>query len=307
MGGQEQAQEVEATIIDDELLDPQSYEGWLAGLEAKVDDALTDLGGEVGIIEGRENYQSYKRARTELRKVISAIDDERKERTAALQKILNRVRDDTNSVLSEAKMKDAEIKAALDDYDRRAYDLKLKDAEEFWVDLDPDMAVVVPFATVRDVYAEDGKWSNKGTNIQDIKDQLVEAAKRINEGIESIESFPYSDNEKAAIKADYLSTLDLGNALRRVAAEKERREKLAELERQREEYASWVAEMQAEQAAKQQTLEQATNNEQPQEQPERSRYCVFEVTVPAEHIAEFRDAMVALGWAHGKKVREEYK
>ena len=51
----------------------------------------------------------------------------------------------------------------------------------------------------------------------------------------TIDSSPYDDADKAALKADYFATLDLSGALRRTQEAKEQRERVARLEQERRE------------------------------------------------------------------------
>lgn len=287
-------QDVTPEVIDRELMDPTAYDRWLSEQGTKVAKALMEC-KPVKVID-EATYRSAKASRKELRQVIGEVDGGRKAATAELRQLLDRIKSDTDGVLADARARDAALKAEVDAWDAQAVERKKQELAEAYGQFAPALVPLVPFERIWDELAPVNKWANKGTNIEQAKEQLYAYVERIGQDERTIDGLDMPDEDREQVKADFFGSLDLGDAIARERERVARREHVAELERMRQE-----------QAAEPEPEPEAELEPEPEpERPRIPRALVFEVNVPIELVDTFVTAMKALGSVHGHIVRRIY-
>ena len=188
-------------------------------------------------IKSEEDYKQSKRERTDARKRIASL---RQRYTDAMR--------DIKQAVAEA---DARAKAALAPLDTVdiGYKLEVDAYEERWklerramlaqeyADFAPDLVPLVPFDKLCLKFGtEKGKqWDARSMSDGQAVAAMQKAVERIAADEQVISTGPWEEEDRAALKADYFATLDLSGALRRTQEAKEQRERIAELERLRQE------------------------------------------------------------------------
>lgn len=171
-----------------------------------------------------DNIKEAKDARATLNKVSKALDDKRKELKKKYCEPL---------VIFENDVK--EIKAIVDEGAQRigiqlnAFDEKYKEEKQLEI---AEYFASKDFSLVHLDKLFDQKWLNKTCN--DWKEQLDQKVNAINQGLDVINSFGVSDEEKEEIKGYYLDCLNVVQARQTFDSQKERREQLKKLQEQRQ-------------------------------------------------------------------------
>lgn len=306
-------QEVAPEVIDA----PEVISGadrWLAEQRAKVAEIAKEYVPHE-IISG-DDYRESKRARTQARKAIKAVEDARRQQVGAIKDAVRDFEAQVRDLLAPLSSVDADYKAALAEWERLTIDSRTQEVAAWYAETQGDVAKLVPFETIWQRCAHSEKWDLYGANLVQVEQDVAGIVECIEQDMATIDSAPYADEDKANVKAEYLRTLDLSGALRSADEARRRRERMAEVERQRAERMA-EAERMAARAAE--TPESAPIAEDATERPAGPQMAAetptvaaggtvaYVVTVPREHVHDFAQAMRALGWAHGKRMTDEQR
>ena len=231
------AQEVEAEVIDV----PEVISGadrWLAVQRAKV----AEIAGEYvpHEITTGDDYRDSKRARSQARKEIKAVEDARRAQVGVIKDAVRDFESQVRDLLLPLKDVDAGYKEALDGWERMVIESRTDSVQAWYEDTQGDVATLVPFATLWARYADAGKWGLFGTNEVAIQEGVAQAVTTVQGELDTIRRAPYEDEDRKALMAEYLRTLDLSAALRDAEEARQRRERMAAVERERAERESQV-------------------------------------------------------------------
>ena len=227
-----EAQEVEAEVIDV----PEVISGadrWLAVQRAKV----AEIAGEYvpHEITTGDDYRDSKRARSQARKEIKAVEDARREQVGAIKDAVRDFESQVRDLLLPLKDVDAGYKEALDGWEGMVIESRTDSVQAWYEETQGDVATLVPFATLWKRYADAGKWGLFGTNEVAIQEGVAQAVTTVQGELDTIRRAPYEDEDRKALMAEYLRTLDLSAALRDAEDARQRRERMAAVERDRAE------------------------------------------------------------------------
>lgn len=225
--------EVVATTIDPpELLGEAGR--WLADARLRV----ATVAGEYGArpVDRPGEYQQEKRERAALRKEIAAIEDERRGMTRAVKEAIKAFEAGARDVLAPLVAIDGEYKDALDEWDRKCDALRRERLEEAYAEYAPDLVPLVPFDRLSEKFSKEGKWYLRSTDEGKALMSLRSCVASVANGERTIDSLEWlGDEGRAALKAEYFSTLDLSASLRAAQEREAQRRRVEELERTRAE------------------------------------------------------------------------
>lgn len=225
--------EVEATTIDPPMT-LGTADQWLAEARLRVAMASGEYGARPVTKPGE--YQQEKRERAALRKEIAAIEDERKSMTRAVKEAIRAFEAGARDVLAPLTALDAEYKAAIDEWDARCDALRREALEAEYASFAPDLVPLVPFERLSERFSREGKWYLRSTDDGRALMSLRSCVATVAKGEQTIASLDWlTEGERADLKAEYFSTLDLSQSLRNAQERAERRQRVAELERTRTE------------------------------------------------------------------------
>lgn len=320
----EKRQTIEAEA---EPLDPPEVitgaDRWLAEQRARV-EAIAEEYRPHEIASGQD-YRDSKRARASARKEIKAVEDARRAQVGAIKDAVRGFEAEVRDLLAPLTGIDAEYKQALAAWERLVVDSRTQAVEAWYMGQGGVVVDAVPFRALWDRYAAEGKWGLYGTNEVAIQEDVTRRVRAIEADLVSIDAQPLDEGERMALKQDYLSTLDMGEAMGRAAERRRQREALEEAERRRaeaerqERERAEREEARAREEAERARRERAGLDPEPpaaaqavEEAPEppadwrgqEARTLVFEVEVPEHRVGEFVSAMRAIDGVHGRKVGE---
>ena len=295
---------VEAHVIETDLLNPTKYDQWLTEQRSKVEQALAEC--KTTEVTDAASYKSAKACRSEIRRVISDVDSERKARTAELESVLKRVRNDFGDVLAEAKERDQELKGQIDAWDAGALSRKMAEVEQAYVEYAPELANLVPFSVVQDKVGTANKWKNKTVGVETCKKDMYAFVDRVAEDEHTIDQLEMTEDERRTLKAMYFKTLDLNSSINQIVEARERREKVDRLEEQRKAWSQ--QQLYEDEPVEPDTYEDTGANEaqEPSQEPAEANAYVFEVTVLKTSVTDFVAAMKAVDGVHGHKIGETH-
>lgn len=306
-------QEVTPEVIDV----PEVISGadrWLAEQRAKVAEIAEEYVPHE--ITSGDDYRDSKRARTQARKAIKAVEDARRRQVGAIKDAVRDFEAQVRDLLAPLSGVDADYKVALAEWERLTVDSRTQEVAAWYADTQGDVARLVPFDAIWQRYAHSEKWDLYGANIVQIEQDVAGIVECIEQDMATIDSAPYADEDKAAVRSEYLRTLDLSGALRSADEARRRRERMAEVERQR---AERMAQAERMAASVHETPESAPIADDATERPRQPQVAekaalaaaggtvAYVVTVPREHVHDFAEAMRALGWAHGRRMTDEQR
>lgn len=306
-------QEVTPEVIDV----PEVISGadrWLAEQRAKVAEIAKEYVPHE--ITSGDDYRDSKRARTQARKAIKAVEDARRRQVGAIKDAVRDFEAQVRDLLAPLSGVDADYKAALAEWERLTIDSRTQEVAAWYAETQGDVARLVPFDVLWRRYAHAEKWDLYGANLVQIEQDVAGIVECIEQDMAPIDSAPYADEDKAAVRSEYLRTLDLSGALRSADEARRRRERMAEVERQR---AERMAQAERMAASVHETPESAPIADDATERPRQPQVVekaapaaaggtvAYVVTVPREHVHDFAEAMRALGWAHGKRMTDEQR
>lgn len=266
-------QEVEAEVIDYDILKEGDYDKWLAGVTDKATQVVAI--NRLFDVTCVKEYKAAKECRREIRRVAEEITNERKERTRTLKDVLARIQSDTSEALGPLNEADAAFKERIDAFEDAQEAEKMGKLAAYYEEFAPDLVPLVPFERIAEVYGAPDKWHTKAMTLPKCKQSLEKAVQRIANDERTIDNVGYKPEEVKALKAEYFACLSLSQALRTVDAQIKQRERVAQLEESRAERMVPTQEQAPAQPAP--TPEQPTPEQPTPEQP-ASR--VYRVEVP---------------------------
>ena len=225
--------DVAAEVIEDGLSPLSRAEQWLAGARGRVAELAAQYKVPETIADERA-YKDAKASRASVRKDAAELDAERKAMTRAMDDALKRFRGDVKGVLEPLTDLDAAYRAALDEYEARWGAERRATLQEAYDEYAPDLVPLVPLDRLVARFGTEPKkgWLNRSTNVEAAKAGLRGAVDSIAAGEQTIEGAVGPEDLEAA-KADYFSTLDLGQAIAGAQARAEQRERVRRLEEER--------------------------------------------------------------------------
>ncbi|MDD6565360.1 MAG: DUF1351 domain-containing protein [Parafannyhessea umbonata] len=306
-------QEVTPEVIDV----PEVISGadrWLAEQRAKVAEIAKEYVPHE--ITSGEDYRESKRARAQARKAIKAVEDARRQQVGAIKDAVRDFEAQVRDLLTPLSGVDADYKAALAEWERLTIESRTQEVAAWYAETQGDVAAMVPFETIWQRYAHAEKWDLYGANLVQIEQDVAGVVESIEQDLATLDSAPYEPEDKAAVKLEYLRTLDLSGALRSADEARRRRERMAEVERQRAERMAEAERMAARAAETPEFASIATDATERPDEPQMAEKTApvaaggtvaYVVTVPRERVHDFAQAMRALGWAHGKRITDEQR
>lgn len=316
--------EVEAEVIG-EISQVSKADEWLAAAREKVSATAAEY--REWQIQSNDDYRQMKRDRTEVRRRAQEIDSERKAMLSDLEKQLRDFKAGVKDVLSPLTALDAAYKAELDAWDERVVEQRRLAMAQEYAEGAPDLVPLVPFDALCRRYATEGKWFLKSTGDARAVEDMWQRVQGIAECEKALDATGLPADILADAKARYFSTLDLADAMTWARGQQEQRERVAELERQRElrrreheeaeraareaaaalveDFAEKVSQI-AEGAEREQSpQEPAGAPDAPQEPPQAPAVCFYAFCVecpdPAT-VKQIRDELKAAG-LHGSGIR----
>lgn len=227
--------DVEAKVIDTEIATLSKAEEWLAKASERVAERC-ELYKPPTEITSEAQYKDARSSRAACRKDAAEIDNERKAILRDMEDALKKFKSEVKDVLSPLTDLDAEYKRVLDIYDEGLKTQRFLELSEEYEGLAPDLVPVVPLERVIERYGNErgNVWLNKSTNVMAAKAMLGEAIYKIADGERLLtETADASDLDE--LKTIYFNTLDVHATLIEARRRKEQRERVAELERARQE------------------------------------------------------------------------
>lgn len=249
----DKAIETEAEVIG-EIRPLSKADEWLAAAREKV--AATAAEYHEWQIQSNDDYRQMKRDRTEVRRRAQEIDSERKAMLSDMERALRDFKAGVKDVLSPLTALDAAYKAELDAWDERVVEQRRLAMSQEYAEGAPDLVPLVPFERLCERYATEGKWFLRSTGDAKAAEDMWQRVQGIAECERALDATGLAADILADAKARYFSTLDLADAMTWARGQQEQRERVAELERQREERrraaeeAEWAALEAAERLAK---------------------------------------------------------
>lgn len=227
--------DVEAKVIDTEIATLSKAEEWLAKASERVAERC-ELYKPPTEITSEAQYKDARSSRAACRKDAAEIDNERKAILRDMEDALKKFKSEVKDVLSPLTDLDAEYKRVLDIYDEGLKTQRFLELSEEYEGLAPDLVPVVPLERIIERYGNErgNVWLNKSTNVMAAKAMLGEAIYKIADGERLLtETADASDLDE--LKTIYFNTLDVHATLIEARRRKEQRERVAELERARQE------------------------------------------------------------------------
>lgn len=241
------AERVDAEVIESDLSPLAASELWLADARERVAELAAQYRVPDEIVTDRE-YKDAKQSRASVRKDAAAIDAERKATTRAMDDALRAFRDGVKDVLEPLTELDVAYKAALDAYDERWGQERRQALQDAYDEYAPDLVPLVPLDRLIAKFGSDrGKgWLMRSVNVEAAKAGLRGSVDAIAAGERTVEGAVAPEDAEGA-KADYFSTLDVGQAIQAAQARAEQRERVRRLEEERREREEAAAQARAEQ------------------------------------------------------------
>lgn len=239
--------EATATVIDNELTSLSDMDMWLSEQSTKVESVLKDFAPHT--IVDASDYKQSKRERTAARKAIAEIEEARKAKTKAVKEAVRDFETKVRDLLEPLSSIDANYKAEIELWEEQAYQQKLSYAREAYEDMAPALVELVPFERIRDKYSKDEGWDKFTVTDEKVRLSVEGHISQIANDEKTIDAMGLDADETAALKADYFSCLDLGDAMRRSTERRQQRERVAALEAERKAREEERARLEAEMAA----------------------------------------------------------
>lgn len=283
----DETQHVEAEVIDV----PEVISGadrWLAEQMAKV----AVIAGEYvpHEITTGDDYRDSKRARSQARKEIKAVEDARRAQVGAIKNAVRDFEASVRDLLVPLKDVDTDYKTALDGWERLVVESRTESIRAWYEETQGDVASLVPFDTLWERYSDAGKWGLYGTNEVAIEQGVEEAVKGIQADLDTIARSPFDDADRKAVMERYLSSLDLSAALRDAEDARQRRERMAVVERERAEREEMAR---ADEERDRQRREQAERDERERAEAERAAALQAAEEARQRRVAEGMEAPTA--------------
>lgn len=201
---------------------------WLA----ETRDEVAALLGKYGTheIANEADYRDIKQSRTMLRKDIAQLDAQRKAQTKAVDEVLARFRSEASMALAPLTEVEVGYKAQLDAWEAGAKGRRTDYLQSAYEEYAPALVPLVPLSAIADRYAKADGWYLKRVTDEGAAALLRKRLDGIAADWATIGNLDMTDQERQRCRSAYTSTLDLGAAVKAVADERERLERVAEIE-----------------------------------------------------------------------------
>lgn len=226
------AEEVEPTLIEPPRI-LTGAEEWLRDQRERVERLAREYSPHE--ITTAQDYRDSKRARTAARKAIKEVEDSRREQVGAIKDAVREFEAEVRDLLAPLSGVDEGYRDAIRAWESLVVESRLQAIEAWYVEEGGVVVEAVPFSRILDRWGAEGKWQNYGTNEVAIKEDLTRRVRSIEADLTSIDAQHMDDEERMALKQDYLSTLDMSEAMGRAAERRRQREALEEDARRRRE------------------------------------------------------------------------
>lgn len=223
-------EELEPVIIEDVQLMPLTQaELWLAQAEAEVAEQAK-LYGSIEI-KSKADYIEVKQARAQLNKDIEAFEQQRKDKTREVERLVKEFKQSAATVLAPLTAKRLEYTEQLNSWDDKWLQQRKATLKEQYQELggvlDDGLA---PFERIWDTYSKDKKWANKTVSQEKCYQDLARIVERMSEDYTTIGNLDMTDEERTQVRAEYLETLNFPLAIKNVQARREQQQRVRELE-----------------------------------------------------------------------------
>ena len=231
----EEVIELEAVPIEDGIEPLDGLRHVIAAAAERAESTAAEY--QPTFIEDEEQYAQAKRERTGIRKARESIRADYKAIADPVRTALKDADASMRAALKDLEEKEAGYVAELGAYETRWRANRIGELRGEFEEYAPDLVPLVPFEAVVERFGNDkgAQWTARSVSLAKAAEAMRKAVDAIAADERTIESTPYDEADKEALRADYFRTLDLSGALRRVQAAKEQRERVAELDRQRRE------------------------------------------------------------------------
>lgn len=229
----EKVTSVEPEIIEDELLPLSQADKWVSKTTGEV-NKLVKLYGTIEVKDA-QSYRDCKNARTNLRKDIANIEQERKNMTRMIEDVIANFKHQAQDVLEPLNSIEAQYKQAIDAWDEAQFKRRRLDLEAFYEEFAPALVPLVPFQRIYDKYATEKKWHLKSTSTEKCRIDLEKIVTHIAEDEHTISQLDMTEQERQDCRDKFFQTLDCHAAIQEVVAKRERMAALDDLDAMRAE------------------------------------------------------------------------
>ena len=217
------AEEVEPTLIEPPRI-LTGAEEWLRDQRERVERLAREYSPHE--ITTAQDYRDSKRARTAARKAIKEVEDSRREQVGAIKDAVREFEAEVRDLLAPLSGVDEGYRDAIRAWEALVVESRLQAIEAWYVEEGGVVVEAVPFSRILDRWGAEGRWRNYGTNEVAIKEDLTRRVRSIEVDLAAIDAQHMDDEERMALKQDYLSTLDMSEAMGRAAERRRQREAL---------------------------------------------------------------------------------
>ena len=205
-------------------------DNWLGHVADRVASVVSVYQAPTAITS-REDYQQAKRERAAVRRTIKDVTDEKRQKTAVVRDVLKLINERTDAALADANAIDKAYKQAIDAFDEQTRGRRAAELEEFYTDLAPMLAGLVPFSELRRRYAAEDGWFKASVTDETARELVEGRVDAIAEGERKLDALIYdSPAERESARARYFETLDYMGTVVWTQEQRDRATKLAELD-----------------------------------------------------------------------------
>lgn len=232
MAEQEQAQEVEATTMEVTLSTVVDRE--VAKAEAIV--ATWPEKFQPRVPKDEADYRQAKRERSALRRETRDVVDTRKALTKDIKEVTRKVELRFKPAIEQGERMDSEYKAGITKYEQLCADRNLSALGRYYSEIAPAMEEQVPFERINAKWGQADGWHKPSANLAKMQEQLQGHCQEISDTEQRIvaltQGMPEEDTNRW--RAEYFRTLDFQEAARIAQDAREQRERLRQLDAERE-------------------------------------------------------------------------
>lgn len=181
-----------------------------------------------GLVFSEEQITEAKKTRASLNKVATAIDNRRKEEKKTFMLGFEKFEEQTKELTKMVKNVSDEIDIQIKTFEDNEKQEKEVQIQEIWLDLGYERI------ELKQIWNE--KWLNKGFTLKEIREEIENKIKEVEEDLNSIAFLCSDDKEKATtIQTKYLIHLDKGRAISEYQQEELAKQKIQEKQEEVEE------------------------------------------------------------------------
>lgn len=227
--------EAEVTPIEEGLVQTSGLDLLVASITSEAERLAKEYMPRE--ITDEDDFKQSKRERSGARKDIAELKGRYDSQMRTFKEAIRDADARVKAALEPLSLIDNGYKSEVDAYEARWKSQRLANLAEAYGDYAPDLADLVPFERLRSRFGnEKGKqWDARSLSDGQAEEAMRQAVQVVANDERTIDNAPYAPEDKAALKADYFQTLDLSGSLRRTQEAKEQRERVARLERERQE------------------------------------------------------------------------